>query len=94
MELFEVLLESDQVQVEHVDAVAEVLESELCPDLAELFDGPFASGLAEFVPVCFAKWGGVADGGPGTAGQFPDCDSGEKGAKTEAAPMRSQSYVP
>jgi hypothetical protein len=38
-ELLEVLVEGDEAEVEDVDAVAEVLESDLGPDSAECGDG-------------------------------------------------------
>jgi integrase len=74
-ELPELLIESDQAEVEHVDAIAEVLEPEPCPGPLERGDCLIPLSVAVIVCSCLSRLverGGVADCGAGSAGQLPD----------------------
>lgn len=86
----EVFVEAGQVEVEDVDAVAEVLEPELGPDSAQRPDGLFACCLAGFFLVWLADRCGVADGCPAAGRQLPDGGSGQEGAQAEAPPLRGK----
>jgi hypothetical protein len=80
----EVIVEGGQVEVEHVDAVAEVLEPELCPDLVQRPDGLLACCLAGHILVKIVDRGGVADGCAASSCQLPDGGPGQEGAQPEA----------
>jgi Phage integrase family len=94
-ELPELFIKSDQAEVEDVDAISEMLESEPCPDLLERCDCLVAVSVALIVWSCvsqFVERGGVADCGTGSAGQLPDRRPGQQRAQAEAPPLRCQSY--
>ena len=90
-ELPELFIKSDQAEVEDVDAISEVLESEPCPDLLERRDCLVPAGVALVVWSCLSQLverGGVADRGAGSAGQLPDRCPGQQRAQAEAPPLR------
>ncbi len=91
-EAAEILVETDQAEVEYVNAVAEVMESELGPGSAYRLDGSLACCLAEFVLIPLVDRGGIADGCPATASQLLDRGPGEEGAQAEAPPLRGEAY--
>src|SRR5260370_3674320 len=94
-ELLELFIKSDQAEVEDVDAISEMLESDPCPDLLERRDCLVPVSVALIVWSClsqFVERGGVADCGTDYAGQPPDRRPGQQRAQAEAPPFRCQAY--
>ena len=65
-----------------MDAVAEVLESELGPDSAQRLDRLLACCLAGLFLVRLADRSGVADGCPAAAGELLDRGPGQEGPRS------------